>query len=313
MTLQSDKFPMCNYTRETDYHILMDYPFARAVWFGLSTTNRVRNNIDLYEWIITWLSNPHDWDDPMTDWEAVCGIVVWNIWKERCDMVVKELQPIPMELIRIIETEIVVPNSLINKGIKSSTEITRGKNNEEWKPPPFGKTKINFDASFKEGDLTVGPGFIDRNHSGTSGATTYIKKVATSALLTECLAAKEAIKWETSTNLTQMCISTFTLGNHQDALTRGREIGMHEAVQLAQNREVLSFHGMLAHDMQKKDVDSGRGGGNIVEKQEGDNRDEGSTSDANPVSNRGNLMRNYYVDSKGEIQLRALKRWVPVE
>ncbi|XP_026459724.1 uncharacterized protein LOC113360431 [Papaver somniferum] len=149
-------YHMCESVRETTEHLLMECPYARAVWFGLSRAYRISNDQSLLDLIKTWFTNPTDWEEDMIDWVAVDSI---------------------------------------NQPTKSTEREVRRKEKQPWTPPPEGTTKINYDASFKEGETTTGPDFVDRDHRGALGTTTTISTVAASALMAESLAAKEAVQW----------------------------------------------------------------------------------------------------------------------
>ncbi|XP_026396062.1 uncharacterized protein LOC113290695 [Papaver somniferum] len=210
LSLETDKCPMCDYARETTKHLLMDCSYARAIWFGIGRAYRIGNEHSMLSWIRTWFTNPLDWEEDMIDWVAVCGIVTWNIWKSRCDTVFSEHKLSVPDLIKKIEKEITVHNEAFTGNNRQG--IAKNKSKQPWTPLQQGTTKIKCDASYKEGELAVELGFLDRDHNGVFGTAQTVSTMATSALMTESLAAKEAARWALQKGLTRIVLE----GDKQD-------------------------------------------------------------------------------------------------
>ncbi|KAL6216882.1 hypothetical protein ACLB2K_010100 [Fragaria x ananassa] len=159
---------ICGDQPETIEHCLLHCPWTLAVWFGCSlgyTPDRGKIS-HLEEWLLEIHKNapmfPCEKEDVLN---FVC-LHMWEIWKHRCSVIMKNGSPNPCLVIENIKRGWLNWEEARVSVLQSSQSISRAPT--LWTPPPVDVVKINFDGAWKESNLNSGVGVIIRSHMGFS-------------------------------------------------------------------------------------------------------------------------------------------------
>ncbi|OMO55679.1 reverse transcriptase [Corchorus capsularis] len=186
---------ICGQEVETVEHLLLTCDWTRGVWFsicGLMIDKQSITSFDVWLWnLCNSLQESLDEAMPMI---SMIAFTCWIIWKSRCEVLLNHnvLSPDSTVIrIRKAVSEFLFIQLLHQKNLQND-------NNEEnqeqkWLRPPEGWLKINSDGSFCTKTNLAGIGFVVRNHDGQVLQATGKMCSATTALITEALALREAV------------------------------------------------------------------------------------------------------------------------
>ena len=167
-------------------HAIRDCSCVEQVWraFGILVEDRLWAVVKGADWL------QQVWDLDVELIEMVVTIA-WLLWFERNAVVHGKSSWFAGGIIDRAEYllhEFKAANATMQQ--EGSAQI------QNWQPPPIGKFKINFDASWKKKDKGVGVGVVIRDHSGDFFAGMSKRGLeVNSAEMAELLAAREAIKF----------------------------------------------------------------------------------------------------------------------
>ncbi|KAL9279362.1 putative RNA-directed DNA polymerase [Arabidopsis thaliana] len=160
----------CCQVDETVNHILFTCPFADVVWKHANSivghnrfSDSLEDNFGLMIQFAHIPSLPH-FQRLLPFW------IVWRLWKSRNDFLFKKIMRLP-------QTEVHMGRSEANEWLEANnyTEDTRGsqlnKNTgqdrgSQWRPPPRGWVKCNFDSGFMLGRSFTNTGWLIRDDEG---------------------------------------------------------------------------------------------------------------------------------------------------
>ncbi|XP_026440608.1 uncharacterized protein LOC113339581 [Papaver somniferum] len=82
---------LCNESRETLSHMFLHCNYATQVWMHFNFSMEfIRNGTKTFhEWLTNCFDNPKRGEYDI-DWPVLCRIIIWTIWKVRCDVVFKK-------------------------------------------------------------------------------------------------------------------------------------------------------------------------------------------------------------------------------
>ncbi|XP_026459110.1 uncharacterized protein LOC113359740 [Papaver somniferum] len=145
-----DCCPFCANEAETVMHLFVQCLIASHIWFALSLQHLISGD---YNWLddmyISWFDNNLGSSPYVVNWSSVGAVVLWSIWKLRCDVVFRKikinLDSTIMDIRRSLHTYIVVP-SKTNKVTMMKVNI------------PFQEVDhiIFVDGSFKKFNMSIG-------------------------------------------------------------------------------------------------------------------------------------------------------------
>ncbi|XP_026459835.1 uncharacterized protein LOC113360546 [Papaver somniferum] len=93
-------FPLCGKNDETLNHILLNCEFTLRVLsqMGVTFTDYTGNHTDFHCWIQDWFHSDRMDNLGDLDWAGVLATICWGIWKCRCDVVFKKINPNPQRI-----------------------------------------------------------------------------------------------------------------------------------------------------------------------------------------------------------------------
>ncbi|XP_026459453.1 uncharacterized protein LOC113360125 [Papaver somniferum] len=132
----------------------------------------------------------------------LAGIVLWHIWKTRCQLVFDNIR-IPVVTLSLQEKKFISDwdNSLSSMSINGRNVQGRTDRNVSWTVPMYPFMKINFDASFKKDCNKCGLGLIMRSFAGECGGAASIPLTAFDEEQAEALGALQEVIWAKGNNI----------------------------------------------------------------------------------------------------------------
>ncbi|XP_026410901.1 uncharacterized protein LOC113306142 [Papaver somniferum] len=202
---------MCAQSIETSSHLLLQCPYAQAIWSGVSSfILQVANSFgDIQKWIQSWVERNQLVSITRKELLNLAVVTMWHIWKNRCLKVFEDKMQAPGSIIRQIYNFChtyhicihITPSSSIHTSTLSST-----KNHRCWTPPLLHWLKINFDASIIPGTNFYVLAFVVRNHLGEfMGAMAWTRR-AREVDQAEVLALKKVAQWIKDKNLSKVMV-----------------------------------------------------------------------------------------------------------
>ncbi|OVA12431.1 Reverse transcriptase zinc-binding domain [Macleaya cordata] len=189
--------PHCLHIEETLQHLLLDCPYAKAVWLSspYAIAHQNSNQLTVVEWIKEWFLPNNPWPAYFPNSSIVTVILSWYIWKSRCKKVFDDDCPNPSqtshEAIIMIENQIRVLYDL------SPQPHSRTNSNSPafWRPPSSQFLKLNIDASFISSSDHAGIGILIRDNASKFKAAKCIQLRTGSSEQAEGLAILATVEW----------------------------------------------------------------------------------------------------------------------
>lgn len=103
---------LCNNGDESLTHLFLQCNFVSQVWMHLNFDMRyvVNGTNDFHDWLNDMYNN-QDRNENVMEWDVFCSIVIWHIWKARCNLVFQKNKHNSAETTKTIVKYI---NSLMN-------------------------------------------------------------------------------------------------------------------------------------------------------------------------------------------------------
>ncbi|KAL6125097.1 hypothetical protein ACLB2K_077605 [Fragaria x ananassa] len=161
---------ICGEHPETIEHCLLLCPWTSAVWFGSSLRYipEKASITSLDVWLVAVYSNygklSHDNEE---FFQFVC-FHLWEIWKQRCVVVMKRVSPNLVTTIENIHISFKEWSEAQYDYDTPPDEPRRSTASKLWHPPPLNVVKINIDVAWKTSKRHSGIGLVVRNHRGCS-------------------------------------------------------------------------------------------------------------------------------------------------
>ncbi|XP_026444130.1 uncharacterized protein LOC113344348 [Papaver somniferum] len=119
---------LCNADVETVTHLFFHCPVATHIWFGLSLQRLVSLNLDWPEdFFLEWFDDRLGQSPFVVDWPSLGAIIMWCIWKFRCDVVFSRIainmDKIILDTKRMVNTYIVIPKKVQKASIEVKIPI----------------------------------------------------------------------------------------------------------------------------------------------------------------------------------------------
>ncbi|XP_026384062.1 uncharacterized protein LOC113279597 [Papaver somniferum] len=110
---------LCKNESETVMHLFFKCPMVVHIWFPLSLQHMVAGNFDwVDDTFMNWFDNNLGTSPFIVDWPSIGAIVMWSIWKFRCDVIFKNstisLDKVILDTRRMINTFIAPPSPSVN-------------------------------------------------------------------------------------------------------------------------------------------------------------------------------------------------------
>lgn len=99
---------LCAHPLETHHHILLTYPYYKAVRFALPYNTHLHNiyHLSTKAFIQFWYASPPNSCQhiPLSLWSIIGPTTYWNIWKEICQAIFNKTKPKPLPLLAKLVT-----------------------------------------------------------------------------------------------------------------------------------------------------------------------------------------------------------------
>ncbi|KAF7807956.1 reverse transcriptase [Senna tora] len=156
---------ICGKEVETIEHALLLCRWVREVWFGGPLSIRISTSlVSRFDvWAQAFLVENKDLED---SGRVAFAYTCWEVWKRRCDVIFKGVDPNPSSCILklgVATSEAVMAHKKTALG--GFMEDATPKALNCWSFPPAGVIKINVDGSFHQSHLDAGIGYIARSGS----------------------------------------------------------------------------------------------------------------------------------------------------
>ncbi|OVA03939.1 Reverse transcriptase zinc-binding domain [Macleaya cordata] len=205
---------MCKSKPEDAKHLILECPFAKAIWFSLpfGFIPQLHSNLSLQEWILSWLQNNEiNVNIDNLDWPHVAALVAWSIWKGRCFNVFQN-KPLNTKstskgILYLLESVKTLNDCGQKLGINTNSSHIPS-TNSKWTPPLGDFIKISCDASFDPSNLSCGIGLVARNNAGTFRGARVVACNAVDAENGESLTMWEAVKWAKEMHLQKIILES---------------------------------------------------------------------------------------------------------
>lgn len=181
---------------ETVEHALLFCDWVRPVWLGsqLQIIPQREHVSSFHNWFLSkfklFQQSPATRDFAMT---SLC-ISLWQIWKQRNRAFFDQKNPCPMAT--IMQTNSYIREILQvyeNQQNSQGSQHPRSSQQTIWRPPRPGIIKINTDAGFNFQQAVGSAGIVARDYKGDLLCGFSKKFPATSPLMAEALALREAV------------------------------------------------------------------------------------------------------------------------
>lgn len=187
---------ICNKEIETVEHSLLFCDWVRPVWLGsqLQIIPQRQNVTSFHVWFLARIKLFQQ--SPAIQVFAMVSlcITLWQIWKQRNSAYFDQKNPCPMAT--IIQANSFIKEILqVNENQQNSqdTQLIKSSQQTFWRPPRPGIIKINTDAGFNVQKAIGSAGIVARDFNGDLLCGFSKKFPATSPLIAEGLALREAL------------------------------------------------------------------------------------------------------------------------
>ncbi|KAF5203758.1 hypothetical protein FRX31_006653 [Thalictrum thalictroides] len=162
------------------------------------------------QWISSWFSPRKDWLLPKGQWDSLCVISAWQIWKARCIMVHQNKLIDPVIVMKqIAELMICYDNTFSSTPRFQKDDQTP----TIWIPPCINYFKLNVDIRFLNANTRIGIGFILRDTNGNFAGVGSCSSSAGSSEEAEAKRIVEALSWVLDKSLSNLILEI----DHLDA------------------------------------------------------------------------------------------------
>ncbi|KAJ0042300.1 hypothetical protein Pint_18635 [Pistacia integerrima] len=158
--------PFCPFgclEEEDVLHALWGVVAAKDIWSSCSLTFQKMNNnfTDFRELVMVLLSKFEE------KYLAEFGVVVSKIWQRRNEFTFKHYLSTPSQLIHHVTQELDILKSLLQSKTSPNAHLLNSDpSSPKWQPPPEGIFKVNWDASVRKENGTIGIGIAIRDWQG---------------------------------------------------------------------------------------------------------------------------------------------------
>ncbi|XP_026416490.1 uncharacterized protein LOC113311920 [Papaver somniferum] len=123
-----DCCPLCKNERKNVMHLFFRCPIASHIWFALSIQHMVASGTNYIEDIfLLWFDNSFGKSPFVVNWPSIGTIVMWSIWKIRCEVVFKNasinLDKIILDTKRLVNTYVAAPETKKSSNLIAKTSI----------------------------------------------------------------------------------------------------------------------------------------------------------------------------------------------
>ncbi|XP_062085344.1 uncharacterized protein LOC133791431 [Humulus lupulus] len=183
--------PVCQVSRESINHCLVECPFARASWartdIGVSTI--VDGTFS------AWLESLFKIFDE--EQRKIIAMTCWALWRVRNDCVWKGKVARVATVTNLAKHTLVQWTKAQDKfEVPTATFLTKEDGAESWRKPAAGIVKINVDAALFSDSSTYSFACVARNDQGhTLEAITCCRNGVVSPELVEAMGMREALSW----------------------------------------------------------------------------------------------------------------------
>ncbi|KAF7815391.1 reverse transcriptase [Senna tora] len=200
--------PICELEPETPEHLLFFCSWARAVWLSSSLSCRFDRSrlkrVDL--WLAEVFGGVVGGDESVF---ALVASICWFIWKGRYFFVFEKKTSDPVLTKDLAEKAC---DEFLSVRVKpkscSAPPLARDSATSVWAPPVSGFFKANVDGAFNPKDLRAGLGVIFRDFEGVVLDGCSIPVFASSCLMVEALAVRQAVRMARDLELDNVVIES---------------------------------------------------------------------------------------------------------
>lgn len=185
--------PLCHVAEETQDHLFMHCQATQALWFTSSLGIHLPQNIDINSWLLQWLSSTE------LASQLFC-IILWKLWKARCDIVFDKSVFNPL-LLAESAASFVDEFNIVNVAAPRSSQVPE---NISKGAPAAGTLKVNIDAVCMLSGTTCW-GMIVRNDVA---AVSYAATLKVYPMLVETLGLRWALSWLKEQHFDEVIIET---------------------------------------------------------------------------------------------------------
>lgn len=158
--------PRCNEQEESIMHAIRDCECIKEVWnvFVEEANWSCFFSQGLSSWMLTNLSKNYIHNRGIS-WPLLFGVIVWLLWKDRCNLVFNNRSNIPDSFaLMAISAASQVANSLVQ--LDKPLKPPKAEHLIRWWPPKCDSWKLNTDGSVFQSDSRAACGGLIRDHSG---------------------------------------------------------------------------------------------------------------------------------------------------
>ncbi|KAL4335266.1 hypothetical protein GQ457_07G037440 [Hibiscus cannabinus] len=178
----------CNESSETTLHVIRDCHFARQVWEGLNYHFLQPIPAVLLYDLPLWLNSivTHFGTGKLEE----IFMIIWALWLYRNKFIFENENQRPEMVITFVKSYLMDLSIISNRWNLSNQVPT-----VQWSPPIPPFVKLNFDASFRQGERLASLGWVLRDDEGfILAAECALAHHISSSFAAEALAAKKGVK-----------------------------------------------------------------------------------------------------------------------
>ncbi|XP_043700241.1 uncharacterized protein LOC122650950 [Telopea speciosissima] len=204
--------PRCSCENETGDHLLLDYPFTRAVWPGSSL--HYSPPLDFTPTVAGWLGS---WDvvfrqDKRLGREALskAAFLCWYLWRARNELCFNSISWTPSEVISFADKAYLEYAKVEKPAGHLNSPQVAGRDSAPlvWIAPLLGFFKINCDVALPQENVKGGLGLVLRDHAGVPMKFVSILMFFDSALQGELLVVRTALRLTLELGFSQIQVET---------------------------------------------------------------------------------------------------------
>ncbi|KAL6196064.1 hypothetical protein ACLB2K_031680 [Fragaria x ananassa] len=184
------------------------------VWSAITTNPpslllMVTGFTSLQDWVISVIRDGPALQTNTESFFSYVAYLMWEIWKQRCDVIFKFSKPDPMAT----SSKAVAANEYLGIPPNLRTHVhvvitSNSLSNLKWGRPSLGNIKINTDATWDSTALSSGLAAIARNSSGATVGGLASQTLATIAVAAEAQAVLLGLSLATSLSLSSFTVES---------------------------------------------------------------------------------------------------------